>query len=178
MPEYDIILYGATGFTGELSLTYLLKHPAIATVKFAVAGRSQTKLEQVIIKCGGKVEDIPIIVANCDDEAQLTSMVKQTKVIISFVGPYEIYGHLLVQVCAENGTHYIDLCGESQFSYKVMKKNEAAALCTKAIIISACGFDCVPASLTVAMAVQRLAEIEGVKVGKVTSLFSMKGSIS
>ena len=107
--KFDLIIYGGSGFTGQLAVKYLASIAGKQGTNWAISGRSQAKLEAVLKECGA--EKIPIIIADSQDEASLRSLVKQTKVVISLVGPYAIYGTKLVKVCAEEGVHYCDLTG-------------------------------------------------------------------
>jgi short subunit dehydrogenase-like uncharacterized protein len=107
-------------------------------------------------------------------------MVKQTKLVISLVGPYTLYGALLVKVASENGVHYVDLTGEASFCRDMTKAHESSALANKAIIVHSCGFDSVPSDLCALLAVQRLkAQVgEDAKVGEVSASFAVKGGPS
>ena len=107
---FDIVLFGASGFTGELVAAYLAEQAP--QVRWAIAGRSAAKLEAVRDRLGQP--DLPLLVADSEDAAALTAMVEQTRVIISTVGPYARYGTTLLEVCAEQGTHYCYLTGEAQ----------------------------------------------------------------
>ena len=193
MAKFDLIIYGASGFTGEslvryssspvherdlgsLAAKYLQSIAAKQGTKWAVAGRSQSKLEAVLREIGG--DKIPIIIADSSDEAALRSLVKQTKVIISLVGPYAIYGTKLVKVCAEEGVHYCDLTGEAPFCYKMINEHGRTAIENKAIIVHSAGFDSIPSDLTTFLAVQRLKKIPGAEVGEVKAIFSAKGGAS
>ena len=110
--KFDIIVYGATGFTGRLVAEYLAQHYSRkGDPKWAMAGRSKDKLASVRDAIGAPA-DTPLIVADAGDPASLKAMVDQTKSIISTVGPYQLYGSELVALCAASGTDYFDLCGE------------------------------------------------------------------
>src|SRR5882672_11415628 len=110
--KFDIVVYGATGFTGQLIAEYLAAHyQGDANLKWAMAGRSKDKLASVRDAIGAPAET-PLIVADASDPASLKAMVDQTKSVISTVGPYQHYGAELVAACAATGTDYLDLCGE------------------------------------------------------------------
>lgn len=183
-------------FTGQLVAQYLHSVPAI-TGKWAVAGRSAAKVEKRMKEVG--VADVPVVVADSSDHDSLVAMVKKTQLVISLVGPYTHYGEPLVAACAENGTHYVDLTGESSlepsiiwnytdssdigeapFVAHMVRKYARTAVSTSAIMIHACGFDSVPSDLTTFLAVQRLKNLAGpgVKVGPVRSAFAQEGGAS
>ena len=125
--KFDIIVYGATGFTGQLVAEYLAAHYRNdGQLKWAMAGRSLDKLKSVRDAIGAPA-DMPLIVADAGDPASLKAMVDQTKCVISTVGPYQLYGSDLVAACAASGTDYIDLCGEPIWMRQMIDAHEAAA---------------------------------------------------
>ena len=142
---YEIVLYGASGFTGQLVAEYLAtEHP---NLKWAIAGRNQQKLEQV--RRDIDRPDLPIVIADSDDMAQLTAMVQQTQTIISTVGPYARHGSLLLESCAREGTHYCDLTGEAQWMAEVFERINPIAQASGARLVHCCGFDSIPSDLSV-----------------------------
>ena len=111
--EFDIIIWGATGFTGRLVAEYIFKNYSSGKLNWAIAGRDKKKLINVRDKIAD--ENIPLIIADSFDEVSLTKMTQRTKVICSTVGPYSKYGSLLVKSCIKTNTHYCDLAGEAQW---------------------------------------------------------------
>ncbi|MBE9060463.1 trans-acting enoyl reductase family protein [cf. Phormidesmis sp. LEGE 11477] len=148
-PDYDLIVFGATGFVGRILCGYLLNQKVDSSVKWAVAGRSQAKLETLVAELGARADGPPYLTADATDEASLRELCAQTRVIISTVGPYALYGELLVQVCAETGTDYCDLTGEPQWVRQMLERYQAAAQSSGARIVHCCGFDSVPSDLGV-----------------------------
>ncbi|WP_033919702.1 saccharopine dehydrogenase family protein [Sphingomonas sp. 37zxx] len=144
--EFDIIVYGATGYTGRLVAEYLATHyPDRA---WAMAGRSLTKLEQVRAEIGAAA-DVPLITANADDPSALKAMCERAQVIITTVGPYQTHGEALLAACAATGTGYVDLCGEPAWMRQMIDKYDAAAKASGARILFSCGFDSIPFDLGV-----------------------------
>lgn len=143
--EFDIIVYGATGFTGRLVAEYLVKTGA---PRWAMAGRSLTKLQEVRDEIGAPA-DTPLITANADDPAGLTAMCNRATVIITTVGPYQLYGNELVAACAATGTAYVDLCGEPAWMRHMIDAHQEAARASGARIVFSCGFDSIPFDLGV-----------------------------
>ncbi|KLI65055.1 saccharopine dehydrogenase family protein [Aurantiacibacter marinus] len=143
----DIIVYGATSFVGQIITRYMHEQFNDGTVKWAIAGRSRSKLQQVSDAAG--LSGVEIIVADANDEEALKNMCAKGKVVMSTVGPYALYGDLLVQVCAESGTHYCDLTGEPQWIRKMQERHEATARQSGARIVHCCGFDSIPSDLGV-----------------------------
>ncbi|MBS0479040.1 MAG: saccharopine dehydrogenase NADP-binding domain-containing protein [Proteobacteria bacterium] len=145
--EFDIIVYGATGFTGRLVAEYLGE--AYPTgVKWAMAGRSLTKLQEVRDEIGAPA-DIALIVANSDDPASLRAMSERATVVISTVGPYQLYGSDLVAACAATGAAYVDLCGEPAWMRQMIDAHHDEAKASGARIVFSCGFDSIPFDLGV-----------------------------
>jgi len=148
-PEFDIIVYGASGFTGRLVAEYIAKrNSAGAEISWAMAGRSEKKLESVRDEMGVPA-DTPLVVADSDDADSLDAMAKRAKVIITTVGPYQLYGDGLVAACVNNGTDYVDLCGEPVWMRQKIDQHDAAAKASGARIVFSGGFDSIPFDLGV-----------------------------
>jgi short subunit dehydrogenase-like uncharacterized protein len=162
-PQYDVIIFGSTGFTGRLVAEYLHKNysgSANEKLKWAMAGRSLAKLEQVRseMQIG---ENIDLIVADSDDESSMQSLVSQTKVVLTTVGPYQIYGEKLLKACVDSGTGYVDLCGEPAWMHQMIAKYQSAANKSGAVIVFSCGFDSIPFDLGVYYLQQHVKKITG-----------------
>nr|WP_233341675.1 saccharopine dehydrogenase NADP-binding domain-containing protein [Robiginitomaculum antarcticum] len=138
--EFEIIVYGATGFTGRLVAEYLAAH--YPDLKWAMAGRSADKLKSVAKEIGAT--KAAHIVANSDDPQSLADMAARAEAIITTVGPYQLYGDPLVRACVEAGTDYVDLCGEPAWMHDTIRRYDAAAKKSGARIVHSCGFDSVP----------------------------------
>jgi short subunit dehydrogenase-like uncharacterized protein len=147
--EFDIIVYGATGFTGRLVAEYLAKEYASDTsIKWAMAGRSADKLVQVRDEIGAP-STTPLVVADANDAASMQAMVARTRCILTTVGPYQLYGSDLVALCAKSGTDYVDLCGEPVWMRHMIDANLQEAQQSGARIVFSCGFDSIPFDLGV-----------------------------
>ena len=147
--KFDIVVYGATGFTGQLVAEYLATHyKGDANLKWAMAGRSKDKLAAVRDAIGAPA-DTPLIVADAADVASLQAMVGQTKSVITTVGPYLLYGNELVAACAASGTDYFDLCGETPWMRRIIDAHQATAQASGARIMFSCGYDSLPFELGV-----------------------------
>jgi short subunit dehydrogenase-like uncharacterized protein len=146
---FDVVVYGATGFTGQLVAEYLAsQYKNDRQLKWAMAGRSLDKLASVRDAIGAPA-DTPLIVAAASDPASLKAMIDQTRSVVSTVGPYQLYGSDLVAACAASGTDYLDLCGEPVWMRQMIDRHEAAAKASGARIVFSCGFDSVPFELGV-----------------------------
>jgi len=147
--EFDVIVYGATGFTGRLVAEYLAAtYPGPDAPKWAMAGRSLAKLEAVRAEMGVP-DSIPLVTADADDPAILRTLCERATVIVTTVGPYQLYGSDLVAACAETGTSYVDLCGEPAWMRQMIDAHHATAQASGARIVFSCGFDSIPFDLGV-----------------------------
>ena len=155
--SYDIVVFGATGFTGALTAEYLAAH-APADLRWALAGRSESKLEAVRRRLGAGFADLPLLRADVDDPESLRSMAEATRVVISTVGPYIRYGEPVVAACAAAGTDYVDLTGEPEFVDRMWLGYNRQAVETGARLIHSCGFDSIPYDLGVQFTVEQLPE--------------------
>ena len=143
--EFDIIVYGASGFTGRLVAEYLAKR---GIKRWAMAGRSAAKLAEVRDLIGAP-KDTPLVEADASAPETLTAMCNRARVIITTVGPYQLYGPELVKACAETGTDYVDLCGEPAWMRHMIDAHDETAKRSGARIVFSCGFDSIPFDLGV-----------------------------
>jgi short subunit dehydrogenase-like uncharacterized protein len=156
MREFDIVLYGATGFVGKLTAGYLAK--AGGDARIALAGRSHDKLLAVRETLGDKAQSWPLIEADASQPSTLNAMAARTQVVVTTVGPYIKYGLPLVAACAAAGTDYADLTGEPLFVRESIDLHHKEAIDTGARIVHSCGFDSIPSDLTVYALYRRAAK--------------------
>ncbi len=176
--EFDVVVFGATGFVGELIALYLAEH-APAEARIALAGRSQGKLEQARAKLPARAQDWPLIVADSDSPASLDAMAARTRVVATTVGPYLKYGEALISAVANAGTDYVDLTGEVPFVRWSIDKYNELATSTGARLVHACGYDSIPSDLGV-FALYRAAEADNAgTIGATTMVVdSFRGGVS
>ncbi len=178
MAEFDIIVYGATGFTGRLVAEYLTNNYADGSVKWAMAGRSLTKLHEVRDEIGAPA-DTPLLTANADDPAALLALASRAECVITTVGPYQLYGEPLLAACVTAGTAYVDLCGEPNWMHDMIRKYDADAHASGARIVFSCGFDSIPFDLGVWVAEEAARAKFGKPAPRVKGrVLSMKGTFS
>ncbi|SHH45580.1 trans-acting enoyl reductase family protein [Massilia sp. CF038] len=147
--EFDLIVFGATGFTGRLVAEYLSQHyGAGSDIRWAMAGRNAAKLAEVRTLVGAP-DSVQLITADAADGAAMRTLVARAKVVITTVGPYQLYGEALVRACAEAGTDYVDLCGEPGWMAHMIPQLEVVARTSGARIVFSCGFDSIPFDLGV-----------------------------
>lgn len=148
--KFDIVIFGATSFVGQILTRYMLAQFALdGEFKWAIAGRSQNKLMALKQSLGSAAESLDVLVADAVDEASLNLLCSSTRVIISTVGPYALYGEPLLKTCVALGTDYCDLTGEVQWIAKMLERYESQAKVSGARIVNSCGFDSLPSDLGV-----------------------------
>ncbi len=158
--SYDIVVFGATGFTGALTAEYLARQ-APAETRWALAGRSQSKLEEVrrrLAAVNPACAELPLLRADVTDPGSLRAVAEGTRVVITTVGPYIRYGEPLVAACATAGTDYVDLTGEPEFVDRMWLGYHEQAVASGARIVHSCGFDSIPYDLGVQFTVEQLPE--------------------
>jgi short subunit dehydrogenase-like uncharacterized protein len=177
--KFDIVVYGATGFTGRLVAEYLAAHyRGDGDLKWAMAGRSKEKLASVRDAIGAPA-DTPLIVADASDAASLQAMVDQTKSVVTTVGPYLLYGNELLAACAASGTDYFDLCGETPWMRRMIDAHQATAQRSGARIMFSCGYDSLPFELGVFCCEEAAKKQLGAPVPRVKGrIRAMKGTFS
>ncbi|GGI25214.1 saccharopine dehydrogenase family protein [Bradyrhizobium guangdongense] len=177
--KFDIVVYGATGFTGQLVAEYLATHyKGDASLKWAMAGRSLEKLKSVRDAIGAPAAT-PLIVADASDAASLKAMAEQTMSVITTVGPYQLYGEELLAACVATGTDYFDLCGEPIWMRQMIDKYEAAAKDSGARIVFSCGFDSVPFELGTFFVQEEAKRVFGAPAARVKGrVRDMRGTLS
>lgn len=168
--EFDLVLFGATGFTGKLVAEYLAKSPD--KPRWAIAGRNAEKLKALGI-------DVPILVADALDAPAMNDLAKRTKVICTTAGPYAKYGNEVLAACAANGTHYCDLAGEVQWMRRMIDAHHDRAVATGARIVHTCGFDSIPSDLGTWAVQREFRATFGMPAQHVTALFGeSSGTVS
>ena len=175
---FDLVLFGATGFTGSLVADYLAEH-APAGTRWALAGRSAAKLRAVRDRLAAtrpELKELPLLIADAGDRESLRELAEGTRVVISTVGPYLHYGEPLVAACAEAGCDYVDLTGEPEFVDAMYLKHHARAVETGARLVHCCGFDSIPADLGVLYTMRQLGPQDGPV--RVSGFIRVKGTFS
>ena len=170
--EFDVIVWGASGFTGQLVAEYIAENYGIGNeLRWAIAGRQKDKLEALrsTLVGNGEADSLPILIADSNNRESLDELVSKTKVICTTVGPYALYGTALVEACAESGTDYCDLTGEVQWMNRIIKNYEEKAKQTGARIVHTCGFDSIPSDLGTYFAQEEMMKQQHVYAKKVTA---------
>jgi short subunit dehydrogenase-like uncharacterized protein len=177
--KFDIIVYGATGFTGQLVAEYLAtQYRDDKALKWAMAGRSLDKLAAVRDAIGAPA-DTPLIAADSSDPASIRAMVDQTRLMLTTVGPYQLYGADVLAACVASGNAYVDLCGEPLWMHQMIEKHQAEAEKSGARVLFSCGFDSVPFELGVLFVQEQARQTFGAPAARVKGrIRGMSGSLS
>ncbi|QRK06441.1 saccharopine dehydrogenase NADP-binding domain-containing protein [Archangium violaceum] len=180
--EFDIILWGATGFTGRLVAEYLARTQDAHRARWALAGRDRARLEQVRASLAAKhpaCASLPLVLGDAKDPASLDALVARTRVVITTVGPYARHGDELVAACARSGTDYCDLTGEVQWMRRTIDAHHARARETGARIVHTCGFDSIPSDLGVLVIQEHMRQQHGSHCNRVRYLVTkLRGGVS
>jgi short subunit dehydrogenase-like uncharacterized protein len=177
--KYDVILYGASGFVGRQTVAYFANlQNSESELNWAIAGRSKDKLEAVKNAVGQGAKKAGIVVADAHDKAALDKLAKSTKVVLSTAGPFALYGSDLVDACVNNGTHYVDITGETPWVHGLIAKFHEIAKKSGTRIIPFCGFDSVPSDLGTWLVAKTMFDTYGEPVESVKASFSIRGGIN
>jgi short subunit dehydrogenase-like uncharacterized protein len=164
---YDIVVFGATGFTGRLVVDYLCGHADAASLSWAIAGRSAEKLSAIAsdLRDGqGEPLSVDTVIADSGDWDSLEAMTQKTRVLLSTVGPYVQYGEPLVEACVATGTDYLDITGEPAFVHGIREQFDESAKDAGVLLVSCCGFDSIPADLGVLYTRQQVPDEASVTI--------------
>lgn len=179
--RYDVVLFGATGFTGGLVAEYLARAHTPTPMRWALAGRDRAKLEQVRARLGPQAREVALLRAESEDEASLRAMARDARVVISTVGPYNQTGEPLVRACTDEGADYVDLSGEWVFVNRMFERYHERAAQNQVRIVQACGFDSIPYDLgtyfTIKTLTKRAGELDNAPVD-VECFVRARGGIS
>jgi short subunit dehydrogenase-like uncharacterized protein len=184
----DVLLWGATGFTGKMVTTYFAQNPAAIertffsmkpgpvpeSLVFAIAGRNKEKLEAVKAEAGCK-SDVKVFVADAADAEAVDAIVKQARVLVALAGPMVLYGSAIVSACARFNTHYVDITGEVAWVRDMIEKHGETAKATKTSIVPMCGFDSIPSDLGTLFVAKQLGFPSTKQLRRVTCLQTMSG---
>ncbi|WP_327150978.1 saccharopine dehydrogenase family protein [Nocardia sp. NBC_01329] len=175
--EFDLVLFGATGFVGTITAQYLVD-AAPVTARIALAGRSAEKLRALRTGLGPAAANWQLVVADAADRSALEALAARTAVVITTVGPYQRYGLPLVAACAQSGTHYADLTGESIFTREAIDRYHDRAVATGAKIVNSCGFDSIPSDLSVHQLYRAVAADHAGELADTTLVATVHGGVS
>lgn len=175
---YDVVLYGATGFTGKQAAQYVARRVPPGALRWAIAGRDRAKLEAVKTALGAAAEDVEVHVADSRDHAAVATLAAQTRVLLNTAGPFARYGDPIVAACVRARTHYVDISGETPWIRSLIDRYHTQAAAAGTRLIPACGFDSVPSDLGALLVVRHLQATLGAPCRQVTAYFQLAGGFN
>ncbi len=175
--EYDVVLFGASGFTGKQTAAYFSKH-APPGLRWTIAGRNQGKLEAVRREVGGPAPAEDVLVADSRDQASVDAAVSRTRVVLNAAGPFALYGTPVVDACVRFGAHYVDITGETPWVRELITRYHERAASDGTRIITCCGFDSVPSDLGALLIARHVQQAFGVPCVEVRAYFQLYGGFN
>lgn len=172
--RYDVVLYGASGFTGRQTVQYFAQHVVSGEVRWAIAGRNRQKLESVKAQVGVSAD---VLVADSQDQTAIDSIVSQTRVLLNTAGPFALYGNAIVDACVRLATHYVDITGETPWVRELCDRYHERAALDGTRIIPCCGFDSVPSDLGTYLVVRYMQQL-GTSCRAVKAYFQAYGGFN
>lgn len=176
--DYDVVLYGASGFTGKQTVEYFARRAPAGALRWAIAGRNREKLEAVRAQVGGAAANVDVLVADSRDQAAVDAVVGRTRALLTTAGPYAIYGGPLVDACVRFGTHYVDITGETPWVRELIDRHHETAAAAGTRIIPFCGFDSAPSDLGAYLIVRHLRRELGAACREVKAWFQLAGGLN
>jgi short subunit dehydrogenase-like uncharacterized protein len=174
--DFDVVLYGATGFVGRQTVAYFAAHAA--GLRWALAGRSAPRLEATREAAGPAAKDAGIVVADAADTRALGALAARTRVVLSTAGPFALYGSGLVGACVRHRTHYVDITGETPWVRDLIERHHAQARRDGTRIVPCCGFDSVPSDLGAWLVAHAMRRRHGGPCTRIKACFSMRGGVN
>jgi short subunit dehydrogenase-like uncharacterized protein len=175
--EYDVLLYGAGGFTGRQTVAYFAAH-APAGLRWAIAGPRRHTLQAARTAARASLSDRDLIVAPSEDRAAVDAAVARSRIVLSTAGPFALYGTPIVDACVRLGTHYVDITGETPWMREIASRYHDAAAASSTRIVPACGFDSIPSDLGALLMVRHVRAAFGVPCAEVRGYFQFSGGLN
>lgn len=176
--RYDVVLYGASGFTGRQTVNYFAAHTHSGELRWAIAGRDRAKLEAVRAQLGLAGAGVDILVADSRDSAAVDAMVSQTRILLTTAGPFALYGTTLVDACVRFKTHYVDITGETPWVRDLIDRYHERAAADGTRLIPCCGFDSVPSDLGALLMVRHMQREFGQPAREVRAYYQVFGGLN
>jgi short subunit dehydrogenase-like uncharacterized protein len=175
--EYDVLLYGAGGFTGRQTVVYFATH-ASAGLRWAIAGPRRHTLEAAREAAGARLRDTDLIVAPSQDQSAVDAAVARSRIVLNTAGPFALYGTPVVDACVRFGTHYVDITGETPWMRQIADRYHARAAADGTRIIPCCGFDSVPSDLGAMLIARYIRDTTGVACAELRAYFQLSGGLN
>jgi short subunit dehydrogenase-like uncharacterized protein len=175
--DYDVLLYGAGGFTGRQTVAYFASH-APAGLRWAIAGPRRHTLEAAREAAGARLSDTDLIVAPSQDQAAVDAVVARSRIVLTTAGPFALYGTPIVDACVRFGTHYVDITGETPWMREIAARYQERAMAQGTRIIPACGFDSIPSDLGASLMARHIRDTMNGPCAEVRAYFQFSGGLN
>ncbi len=176
--DYDVVLYGASGFTGKQTVRYFAEKAQPREARWAIAGRNREKLEAVKTQVGGEAKDVDVLVADSRDQTAVDAVVSRTRVLLTTAGPFALYGGAIVDACVRFKTDYVDITGETTWVRDLIDRYHDRAASDRTRIIPFCGFDSVPSDLGAYLVARHIQRELGTPCKAVKAYFQVSGGVN
>lgn len=176
--KYDVVLYGASGFTGKQTVQYFAGNVHPSELRWAIAGRNQQSLEAAREQAGANAKSIDVLVADSQDQEALDKIISQTRILLSTAGPFALYGNKVVDACVRFGTHYVDITGETPWVKDLIDRYDQQAASNGTRIIPCCGFDSVPSDLGAYLMTRYIHKNLGAPCKEVKAYYQFAGGVN
>jgi short subunit dehydrogenase-like uncharacterized protein len=176
--QYDVVLYGASGFTGRQTVQYFSRNTRPSDLRWAIAGRNRQALEAAREQAGETARSIDILVADAQDQQAVDAIVSKTRILLTTAGPFSLYGSKIVDACVRYKTHYVDITGETFWVRELIDRHHDRAAADGTRIIPCCGFDSIPSDLGTYLVVRHVQKKLGVDCREVKSFYQIRGGLN
>jgi short subunit dehydrogenase-like uncharacterized protein len=176
--QYDVVLYGASGFTGRQTVQYFARNTRPSDVRWAIAGRNRQALEAARQQADENAGSVDILVADAQDQPAVDAIVSKTRVLLTTAGPFSLYGSKIVDACVRYKTHYVDITGETFWVRELIDRHHDRAAADGTRIIPCCGFDSIPSDLGAYLVVRHIQEKLGIDCREVKSFYQIRGGLN
>lgn len=176
--QYDVVLYGASGFTGRQTVQYFAHNARPSDVRWATAGRNRQALEAARQQAGENARSVDILVADAQDQQAIDSIVSKTRVLLTTAGPFSLYGSKIVDACVRYKTHYVDITGETSWVRDLIDRYHDHAAADGTRIVPCCGFDSIPSDLGTYLVVRHMQKKWKVDCREVKSFYQIRGGLN
>jgi short subunit dehydrogenase-like uncharacterized protein len=176
--QYDVVLYGASGFTGRQTVQYFARNTRPSEIRWAIAGRNRQTLEAAREHAGENARSADILVADAQDQQAVDAIVSKTRILLTTAGPFSLYGSKIVDACVRYKTHYVDITGEMSWVRDLIDRHHDRAAADGTRIIPCCGFDSIPSDLGTYLVVRHIQKKLGVDCREVKSFYQIRGGLN
>jgi short subunit dehydrogenase-like uncharacterized protein len=176
--QYDVVLYGASGFTGRQTVEYFARNTRPSGVRWAIAGRNKQALEAARAQAGENASSADILVADAQDQKAIDAVVSATRILLTTAGPFSLYGSKIVDSCVRHKTHYVDITGETFWVRDLIDRYHDRAAADGTRIIPCCGFDSIPSDLGTYLVVRHMQKSLGADCREVKSFYQIRGGLN